>query len=505
MSAVVNRNPQGTRNKKFNMPKSGQFIRKFWPLLIAVLFIAMSWLGLQRAGSGLTSRFIEVDGTPMQIIMPTEAVSVPGVAIAHGFSGSKQLMLGYAYTLAHNGYGVLLWDLPGHGANQQPFEYDTLQTSFEIPLATLKTQPEIDPQRLAVLGHSMGAGIAMTGGIEYANDLDAVVAISPMDAAVTAEVPKNLSLQVGEWETWLIPYSQKLLETAGGLNPNLDSGKGRSLSIIPNVEHATILFKDASHQQALDWLNQTFGIEQNSDYRDRRMGWYGLHLLGWILAVARILPRLVQSVDIPLSKPSRFQAASGLVLSPIAGAMGLKLLDLGGSVENMGGLMIGGALGIWFLIAGLVWLGLMAKFPMPSRNDILIGLIGFACLWMGFGAMAQVVWLPWLLTPPRLVLWGLIAIACIPWFLASSLVQQQTKRLPQLGWWLAQSITVILGLSLTLMLLPSLGFLAIMLPVFPLLFGLFSFLATKSTSPWGFALMGAPILSWLIVVPFPVT
>jgi hypothetical protein len=112
MSAVVNRNPQGTRNKKFKMPKSGQFIRKFWPLLIAVLLISMSWLGLQRAGAGLSSRFIEVDGTPMQIIMPTEAVSVPGVAIAHGFSDSKQLMLGYAYTLAHNGYGVLLWDLP---------------------------------------------------------------------------------------------------------------------------------------------------------------------------------------------------------------------------------------------------------------------------------------------------------------------------------------------------------------------------------------------------------
>jgi len=35
---------------------------------------------------------------------------------AHGFAGSKQLMLGYAHVLAHAG-AVMLWDFGGHGAN----------------------------------------------------------------------------------------------------------------------------------------------------------------------------------------------------------------------------------------------------------------------------------------------------------------------------------------------------------------------------------------------------
>ena len=488
------------------MPNPGQFIRKFWPLLIAALLISMSWVGLQRTSTGLTIRFIEIDGTPMQFILPTEAVSVPGVAIAHGFSGSKQLMLGYAYTLAHSGYGVLLWDLPGHGANQHPFEYDALQQSFEIPFSTLKAQPEIDPQRLAVLGHSMGAGIAMTGGIDYANELDAVVAIFPMDAAVTPEIPKNLSLQVGEWETWLIPYTQKLLQTAGGSNPNLDQGKGRSLSIIANVEHATILFKDASHQQALHWLNQTFGLETNSNYRDRRMAWYGLHLLGWIIATSTILKHLnpSQNADkIVDHHPSRLRAVLGLTVAPILGAIALKLLSLGGSVDTLGGLMIGSAIGLWFLIAGSIWLTMIAKFPRPSRRALIIGITGFSGLWIGFGAMAQVVWLPWVLTPPRLLMWGLIAIACIPWFLASSLVQQNAKLIPRVAWWLGQSIMIIAGLTLVIIFLPSLGFMAIVLPIFPVLFGLFSFLTTLSKSAWDVALICSPLLSWLIVVPFP--
>lgn len=471
---------------------------------MAVFLIAMSWIGLQRAGAGLTTRFIEVDGIPMQFIVPQETTSVPGVAIAHGFSGSKQLMLGYAYTLAHNGYGVLLWDLPGHAANRQPFEYDALQDSFDIPFSTLKSQPEIDSQRLAVLGHSMGAGIAMTGGIENADELDAVVAISPMDAAVTATVPKNLSLQVGEWETWLIPYTQKLLATAGGLNSNLAEGKGRSLSIISNVEHATILFKDASHQQALNWLNQTFGLEPTSDYRDRRIAWYGIHLLGWIIATHSILSRLPQWEPTENNfKPSRLKAVLGLGLAPIVSAIALKLINFGISVDTLGGLMIGSAIGLWFFIAGGLWLASIAKFPRPQPRDLITGITGFTGLWIGFGAMAQVVWLPWFLTPLRLLLWFLIAIACLPWFLASSTIQAHAKSIHRWGWWLGQSIMLLVGLTLTIVLLPSLGFMAIVLPVFPLLFGLFSFLATTAKSPWGYALTCSPILSWLIVVPFP--
>ena len=87
--------------------------------------------------------------------------------------------------------------------------------------------------------------------------------------------------------------------------------------------------------------------------------------------------------------------------------------------------------------------------------------------------MAQWVWLPWLLNFARLLLWVAISLACLPWFLVSGIVQYQTTVGQRLGWWLGQSLVLVLGLIGTIALLPSLGFLVIILPIFPILFVLF--------------------------------
>ncbi|MBW4550990.1 MAG: lysophospholipase [Aphanocapsa sp. GSE-SYN-MK-11-07L] len=439
----------------------------------------------------------------MQFMVSQQSTHAPGILIAHGFAGSKQLMLGYAYTLAHNGYGVLLWDQLGHGGNAQRFNHNLLQKGVEAALSTLKQQPEINPQHLAILGHSMGSGVAMKAGIQQPRDFDAVVAISPTDAPVSPELPRNLSLQAGEGEPRFVDNATRLLKQAGGVNPNVAQGKGRSLSIIPGVEHITILFNDASHQSALKWLNETFGKHETNPYRDRRMGWYGLQLLGWLIVIGTIIPHLRKKANPlpPMPRPQR--AVFGLVLSPIAAASVLKGMSLSSDVGNLGGLLVGGALGFWFFIAGLAWLAMIAKLPKPRLSELGLGLASFALMWIGLGGAAQVVWLPWILNTQRLALWLPIAIACLPWFLATGMVQQNVKLLTRLGWWFGQSAAIVIGLILTILLVPSLSFMVILLPVFPLLFGLFSFLCAKLESPWAFALGSAPILSWLIVTLFP--
>jgi pimeloyl-ACP methyl ester carboxylesterase len=480
--------------------------RTIWLLIGASVLILLSWWALLKANDGLITRAFEKDGIPMQFIVSRQATRVPGILIAHGFAGSKQLMLGYAYTLAHNGYGLLLWDQLGHGANTQRFDRNSLQDGLEVALSALKQQPEINPQQLAIIGHSMGSGVAMTAGIERPSDFDAVVAISPTDAAVSPEVPKNLSLQAGAWEPEVVENATRLLKQAGGSNSNVAAGKGRSLSIIAGVEHITILFNDSSHQSVLQWLNQTFGLHENNSYRDRRMGWYGLQLLGWLILIGTVLPHLPGKVSPPSQHTQRsLRAWVGLVFSPIAAASVIKLMSLSSDVGNLGGVLVGGAVGFWFFIAGLFWLAVVAKLPRPRISDLGLGLASFALMWVGLGMAAQLVWLPWFLTFQRLALWLPIAIACLPWFLANGMVQQSVKPITRFGWWVGQSVTIVLGLILTIMLVPSLGFMAILLPIFPILFGLFGFLCAKLESPWAFALGSAPILSWLIVTPFPVT
>jgi pimeloyl-ACP methyl ester carboxylesterase len=480
-----------------------RIVKTLWPLIIASILILLSWWSLLQVNDGLISRPLNRDGIPMQFIAPQQATRRPGVLIAHGFAGSKQLMLGYAYTLAHNGYGVLLWDQAGHGANEQRFDRNVLPKGLNASLSVLKEQPEIDSQQLAIIGHSMGSGVAMGAGIERPNEIDAVVAISPIGAAVTPELPKNLSLQAGQWEPPLLENAKRLLAQAGGENLDLAAGRGRSLTIIPGVEHATILFNDTSHQTALTWLNQTFGRTEQSPYRDRRMGRYGLQLLGWLVAIGTVLPKFAGKNKPLLTSPQALRSWGGLTLSPFVAVAVLKVMSWNSEVGNLGGLLVGGAVGFWFFIAGLFWLAVIAKVPRPSVTDLRSGLISFTLLWIALGVAAQGVWLPWFLNTPRLLLWFPIAIGCIPWFLATGIAQQNAKPLARVGWWLGQSVTVIIGLIMTTVMLPSLGFMVLLLPVFPILFGLFTFLCAQLKSPWAFALGCAPILSWLIVTPFP--
>ncbi len=237
-------------------------------------------------------RSFQQEGIPLLYIAPQQQKAVPGVLVAHGFAGSKQLMLGYGHVLAHAGYAVMLWDFDGHGANPTRLQRYDLQQNLDVALQALLNQSEVDPARLALLGHSMGSGIVMTAGIRNPDRFAATVAISPTGANVTPQAPRNLQLQAGSGEGGFIANAQRLLAQAGGENTNLAAGSGRELVVIPGVEHITILFSDGSHQAALRWLDATFGRTHNSQYVDRRMVWYGLHLLGWLLGLAAIAPIL---------------------------------------------------------------------------------------------------------------------------------------------------------------------------------------------------------------------
>lgn len=468
--------------------------------IASLLLILAAWIGIATARSGLTIRSLERQGVPMVFVAPP-ATNVPGVLVAHGFAGSKQLMLGYAHVLAHGGYGVMLWDFKGHGANSSPLAPGDLQADLDAAYTALVAQPEVDASRLALLGHSMGSGAVMSAGIRHLDRYSATVAISPTQAAVTPQAPRNLMLQVGSGEGQFIENAQQLLQAAGGKNENLGAGKGRSLMIVPGVEHITILFSKASHHGALRWLNATFNRPLVRPYVDLRFGWYGLHLVGWLGLLAAFAPAWRVPAPQRLAKPLR--AWEGLLLAPFAAIGILLLVSRGSDLSSLGGLMVGGALGLWFLIAGSAWLGIIAHLPRPKAKAIALGLGLFVILWLGFGAMAQVVWLQWWLIPVRLKLWPLFSLGCLPWFLASGMAQQDLGAGRRFIWWLGQTVAVVGGLFLTLYWLPQLGFMFLLLPILPLVLAIFAFAAAQLNEPWSYALGSALFFGWMLAATFP--
>jgi dienelactone hydrolase len=478
--------------------------QRLFVLLMALVLIVLSWWGVAVAKTGLEVRSLERDGVPMLYVAPQQGERMPGVLIAHGFAGSKQLMLGYAYVLAHAGYAVMLWDFNGHGANATPQEQFVLLHDLEFAYTALLEQPGVDPTHLALLGHSMGSGAVMSAGSSNSDLFAATVAISPTYAAVTPQVPRNLQLQAGSWEPRFVVNAQRLLKQAGGENENLAEGKGRSLLVVPNAEHITILFRDASHQAARRWLDATFGIQSTSNYVDRRMTWYGLHLLAWLLLFGAVAPTLALPTSIsPTVQKRSLRSWGGLLLAPLVASGFLTLISRVGEIQSLGGVLVGGAVGIWFCIAGTVWLFTISRLPRPTLRAVGLGIALFILLWVAFGAMAQVVWLQWWLIPARLKLWLLLSLLCFPWFLASGVAQQGVGAKSRLIWWLGQSIVLVGGFFLTLQFLPQLGFIFLLLPLFPLFMTMFSFAAAMLNEAWSYGLGCALFFGWVLAAAFP--
>lgn len=110
---------------------------------------------------------------------PGQAGGAPGVVVLHGWGGNAELMLPFAQPLHQAGYAVLLLDARNHGQS----DADTFSSmprfaeDLEHGLKWLTGQPEVDPQRLALLGHSVGAAAALLVASRR-TDVAAVVSIA---------------------------------------------------------------------------------------------------------------------------------------------------------------------------------------------------------------------------------------------------------------------------------------------------------------------------------------
>jgi dienelactone hydrolase len=480
--------------------------RARWVVAVAaVLLIALSWLRVSAAGRDLVVRDMAApDGTPLRFLAPAGASDIPGVIVAHGFAGSKQLMYGFGYDLARAGYGVVLLDFDGHGAARGRLDRagGALQRNLASAYAVLVAQPEIDPARIALLGHSMGSGAVMTAGIDAPERYRATVAVSPTGAAVTPDAPRNLLLMAGSLEPQFLGNARDLLARAGGPNDDLSAGLGRALVEVPNVEHITILFSRTARQAALDWLNEVFSLPPVEAIPDRRMVWLGVHLGAWFLLLWAVAPRL------PAAEPDGANRRRpwhwlGLVVGVLVAAAALFLAGRLFDASRLGGLLVGGALGLWFLAAGLVWLLAGFRVPRPAAADAAWGGLLFLFLSLALGAMSQVTWLPWLLIVERLARWPFLAAAVLPFLLASALAQHGARPAARAGWWLLQSAVVVAGLGLTLVLSPNLFFIALLLPVFPVILGIMGLAGAALGRPWAVAIGNALFLGWLLVAVFP--
>lgn len=103
----------------------------------------------------------------------------PAVVIMHGWGSNAELMLPFAKILHQAGYATLLIDARNHGRSDADSFSSLPRFAEDLEQAVnwANKRPEIDPQRIALLGHSVGGGAALLVASRR-DDVAAVVSIA---------------------------------------------------------------------------------------------------------------------------------------------------------------------------------------------------------------------------------------------------------------------------------------------------------------------------------------
>ena len=143
-------------------------------------------LGHQRspADLGLAATAVRLSGANEKSLfawfVPAAGVDVaPVVVVMHGWGANASLMLPVVAPLHAAGLAVLLIDARCHGdSDGEPFtSLPRFAEDIEAGLDWLQQQPGVDRSRLALIGHSVGAGAALLCATRRP-DVRAVVSLS---------------------------------------------------------------------------------------------------------------------------------------------------------------------------------------------------------------------------------------------------------------------------------------------------------------------------------------
>ncbi len=114
-----------------------------------------------------------------RLLIPSIGGPFPGVILCHGMGSDHRAMKPSAERLARKGIASLIFDFRGHGKSEGTCD-DNTPKDVIAAWEYLSSRPEINPRRIAIVGHSMGAIAAVVAASQIDN-LAALVSMSCTD------------------------------------------------------------------------------------------------------------------------------------------------------------------------------------------------------------------------------------------------------------------------------------------------------------------------------------
>jgi pimeloyl-ACP methyl ester carboxylesterase len=496
----------------------------FFPVLfLLIVIVSMIMVSAQTRGLLVTTETI--DDIPVTVLQKPGQAPSPAIVIAHGFSGSSQLMAPLATTLAQNGYIAVVFDFSGHGRNLRPMSggLGDLARSTSVLLADIhrvvafaRTLPGVDG-RIALAGHSMATDLIVRAARRDPT-IDAVIVLSFFSQEVTAQSPRNLLVIDGSWESRrLIDVGLNVVsEAAGGpARPGVTygdvaTGSGRRLALARDAEHIGVLYSHDALVESVSWLNTVFSRAEYG-FVDRRGKWLALLFAGLIMLARPLAGLLPVLASTPLGAGLSWRrlaprAMAPALLTPVilwkvpVDFMPLLLGDYLTLHLGLYGALT--AAGLW--IDGKIQIRLPLK-PLAPVVACAMMIAGYYILVLGVPLDAYVV--SFTPTVQRATLILPIFIGCASYFLSDEWMTRGRGAAP--GGYFFSKFCFVASLGIAVALNPRrLFFLIIIAIVVIILLSVYGLVGhwvyARTRDPRPGALGAALALAWAIAVCFPI-
>jgi len=295
--------------RSLSMTLAKSTVRQRIALAFGVGLLAASALGTRsQIPRGVETSEIWIDRSDWQthgrLYRPTASQGrLPGVLLVHGYAGNLVSMEApFAYELARQGFVVLGIDYDGHGqsgggtrrtrgAVGTPEEQKTLRLALDV----LAEQPDVIPDRLALVGHSQGAQAATLVARLDARVWGVVSIAGPLETELYLDGagPRNLLLIQGGRDLVnpaRVPKIAKDIRWAVDLGRTYGdptTGTGRRRFVALSAGHIAVLYDPSVRAEVLAWLRSTLSTGPSGSVVPHPIprGWLVLGLVGLAISI----------------------------------------------------------------------------------------------------------------------------------------------------------------------------------------------------------------------------
>ena len=227
-------------------------------LLVFLAGAASSVGGLAHLRGQLRFESFRVDDIPVERVQPQSGEARVHFLLLHGYGANRRHLLHLAEVLATTGGDVFLMDLPGRGnhpGRATPRPPGGFHASMATPRETraaltvvrhLEKKFGVRPERLVIVGHSLGGGVALE--VARAVNAAAVVSLAGLERRVAPGDPPNPLFITARLE---IP---DLRRAADRMHERVRAARAARLEFL--ATHSSLPFHSSVQRAIVNWTNR---------------------------------------------------------------------------------------------------------------------------------------------------------------------------------------------------------------------------------------------------------